>query len=78
MAFKLFHLTRTDSIDYDQAAEMIVVATDIWAARRLAGKAARGEGEATWSSPNHSTCIEIGTAAPHLLPGDLLVDVLGA
>jgi len=77
MGLKLYLLTRTGNVDYDEAAAMVVAAVELWPARAIAAASHAAEADAEWSSPNHSTCDLIGTAAEGITPRVLLVDVKG-
>ncbi|GAA3560813.1 hypothetical protein [Kribbella ginsengisoli] len=78
MTLKLWLLTRTDDVDYDEVAVMVVAAVELWPARGIAAASHGRESGAVWASPNHSTCDLIGTAAEGITPRVLLVDVKGA
>jgi hypothetical protein len=78
MTLNLYLLTRTDNVDYDEAAAMVVAAVEPWPARAIAAASHGTEPDAVWTSPNHSTCDLIGLAAEGIAPRVLLVDVKGA
>ncbi|GAA3576945.1 hypothetical protein [Kribbella ginsengisoli] len=77
MQMKLWLLTRTGEVDYDEAAAMVVAAVELWPAREIAAASHGTESDAQWTSPNHSTCQLIGLAAEGITPRVLLVDVKG-
>ncbi|NEA33100.1 hypothetical protein [Streptomyces sp. SID13031] len=78
MRMNLYLLTRTDDVDYDEASAMVVAAVELWPARGIAAASHAAEPDSVWTSPNHSTCDLIGTAAEGIAPRVLLVDVKGA
>ncbi|TDU87608.1 hypothetical protein EV138_1132 [Kribbella voronezhensis] len=77
LALKLYLLTRTGNVDYDEAAAMVVAACELWPARAIAAASHAAEPDAEWTSPNHSTCDLIGLAAEGITPRVLLIDVKG-
>jgi hypothetical protein len=71
---KLYQLSRTDEVDDNEVASMVVAAEELWPARAIASQA---QSDAVWNSPSHSTCIEIGTAARNVPAGVVLADARG-
>ncbi|MGW6279328.1 hypothetical protein [Kribbella sp. NPDC055071] len=67
----VFLLTRTDEVDYEEAAAQVVIAGDADQARRIAMENLSKDQQLSWLDPQRSTCVEIATDV-HGEPGHVL------
>ena len=60
----LFHLTRKENVDFDQAEGFVIQSTDELMARLMAASNCGDEGQDTWICKAKTSCDKIGTAKP--------------
>jgi hypothetical protein len=60
----LFHLTRKENVDFDEAEGFVVQATDELMARLMCASHCGDEGQDTWTFKDKSACEKIGVANP--------------
>lgn len=72
----IYHLDRSETAEYGQHAEHVVIARTELAARIIAGQAARGENGIEWAT-THTTVTRLGQADDVHTPGIILSRYLG-